>query len=364
MATALNDILSWTYLTGVIQGIEPGLPDRLPKAFWNLTEPVIGNTAKAYWTEGVRTVPVTSAYGSPSVNRSMIGIQDKPVALLHTHESMNMNPLTFQNLANYTNYDRQNMGKLEVDRQLDQFAQRFKNLRIASLCSMLVNGKIWFDSSGNLLPSASGAADTIDYGVPAGNRNQLDVFGTGAIISASWATASTAIDSQIRALKAASVKQTGKTLKYAFYGQNIPSYFATNTSAQTFLSRNAPMNSQYLNQVELPHGLFALTWLAIYEMFFEDASAVLQSQVGVDTVVFTPEIDRRIYTMYEGSYLVPTTFQPQNNIDFASMTHMVYGMGSYATLIDDPITAKQHHFDTFLPWWKIPKAMYIADVTP
>lgn len=360
MAKTIEQLLGYVYLTGVIQRIKSGIPDFLPAPFASIKKQVLGNSGRYTRTFGTRRLATRAEYGAAARKRALLGVEVQDVKLIHTFEHIEMDPLTLQTLRAYDNYDVQKMGIDEVNRQQAEFKQVFDNLRLSLTYSMLSLGAIYFDSDGNLLPTSSGAQVTVDYGVSANNQNQLN-----GIITASWANANTDIPSQLRNLKNRSLQLTGYPLKYAFYGVNIPSYMTQNNYVLDYLSRNPNTAQKFLDQAELPDGLFGYTWVPVHGAFFEDSSGTNQTFFGGDKVVFTPEITQDVYELLEGSYQVPSSFNAVSNMSAAlGSLKLVHGQFSYAVPIHNPPTAQMFFGDTVLPVWKVPNAIFQADVTP
>jgi hypothetical protein len=360
MSKSLEQVLGYVYLTGVIQSIKTGIPDVLPPAFATIKKDVLGDQGRYVQVTGTRKVARAAAYGSAARMRELKDISEKDVKLIHAFEQIQMKPLLLQMLRNYDNYDVQKMGIDEVSRQQAEFRKYFDNLRLAAVYSMLSLGHIYFDDGGNLLPTSSGAQLDVDYQISANNLNQLN-----GIITASWANNNTDIPLQLRNLKNRSIQQTGYPLKYAFYGVNIPSYLTQNNYVLDYLSRNPKYAEKYLDEAELPDGLFGYKWVPVHTAFFEDASGTNQTFFGGDTVVFTPEITSEVYEMMEGTYQVPTSFNAVSDL-LAALGSMkqVRGMFSYAMPEHNPVTVNMFSGDTFLSVWKVPNALYIGDVVP
>ncbi len=151
----------------------------------------------------------------------------------------------------------------------------------------------------------------MNYGVPTGNQNQLDVFGTGSpIISATWATNTTPIDKQIQSLHQTAVQLTGYELKHAFYGKNVPGYLTSNTNLGNYFFRDSygpgAFGPTYVATADIPNPLLGLTWHKAYQSFFYDQNGNRQTLVGDDQVVFTPEPSTAWIGFLEGTYPVPT----------------------------------------------------------
>jgi hypothetical protein len=360
MAKTIQDLLGYTSLSGISEAVKTGVPDVLPDAFWTTKSRTVGDAGEYTRYEGTRQTMKRTEYGASSTKRALSAIGKFPVKLMHFYEHIDLDIKVYQALRKYADYGMQEMGRVEVERQVAQFRAVMDNTRKSLVCSMLSEGSISFDSSGNLLPSTSGAALTIDYAVPANNQNQLN-----GVIAASWATTTTNIPNHLRALRKRARQDTGYPLKYAFYGQNIPGYFAANDFVKEYLSRHPVMRQQFLDNGEIPNGLFGFDWVPVYEAFFVDQSGTVQEWFGSDQVTFTPDINSDVYEMIEGTFPVPRSFQPF--VDHKAATadfDIKEGMFAYGVPISDPMTARLFHGDTCLPVWKNPSAIYLADVTP
>ncbi len=316
---------------------------------------------------GTRQTARQAVYGAPPRRVNLSGISEQDIKLVHFPEEIALNVRDFMSLRNYEDYNVQQLGLQEISRQALQFRTRFDNGRIGARLSAIANGKIWYDVDGNLLPSSSGAALTIDFGVPASNINQITPTGGSAIIDASWATASTKIVKHINGIKDFSLQLTGYSLEngYACYGANIPSYLALNTEFQQFLFRNPGYNQRYIDSGEIPDGVLGFKWRRMSGSFFNDQNDAKQTMWDADKIVFCPPPSKSWYTMMDGSYPVPTTYGIMPSLEAAAGTFdFQYGMCSYAYPIWSPPTAMLAFFDTMLPWVKNPSVLFIADVTP
>jgi hypothetical protein len=364
MSVTLETILSGKNLVGVIQGIKSGVPeDLLPPAWLAVSRRVSGDNCTYLKVEGTRQTAKLVQYGSPSRARQLKGVSEIAVKLLHTFEHQHLSPATLIKLKD-PNTDQQDKGMWEVSRQTAEFKRYFTNLRISAIYSALCSGKILFDLDGNLLTSAAGTpATTIDFGVPAGNKDQLDVFGGGDIIDAAWDAAATKIIAQIKNLKKAARKLTGYPLTTAFYGASIPDWLATNTACAALIVANNRYQEAFAAG-DIPGGFAGIkNWIPLHEAFFADSGDTKRDWLADDFVVFAPDPTPDWWEVTEGSYLVPNSLNiSADGVAAIGNLTEVNGMFSYATLESDPPTIKQLAGDTFLPILKVPKAIFIADV--
>lgn len=365
MAKTLDQILHWTNLTGVIRDPKMGIPSPLPPAFLRPTRRITGNSGTYTKVDGNRKTARLVQYGAPSVRRELAGVSDKPFVALHSFEHVEHDMSVLTMLRNFNNPEVQRQGSQLVAERTVNFRQGFVNLRTAAIFQALFTGANYFDADGNLLNSSSGAVTSVDYAIPSGNKAQLDVFGAGDIIAASWATAGTDIVSHVKNLKQASVKLTGYPLAHAFYGENILGYLLGNTDLSALIAGN-PGYSQSFAQLEIPNGFLGLNWHPCEEAFYVDDDGSYQELCGGDTVVFTPEPSSDWWEVVEGSYEVPTSIG-SIGADATAMLNQfatTYGMFSYAKVLDDPGMIKHNAGDTFLAIPKVPGAIFQADVTP
>jgi len=349
-----------------IEKVKAGIPDDiLPKRMFKATDKCVGNTGFYYKVVGTRQTAQQVAYGAPSKSMVGKGVSKQPITLLHSFENFGHDPNLLALLKSTTG-STQRRGIEIIGRKIAEFTQRFINLRRAAWYSALILGHIYFDGDGNLLPSSVGAVLDIDFSIPAGNQNKLNWDGNGAIIGASWATAGTDIVGDLRELKLASIALTGYRLKYAFYGSNVPGYFAANTALKEYLSRSTSANAALLKS-EVPDGLMGLTWVDAQHAFYEDQNSVNRFFMpGGDAVIFTPDPnDIGWWGLVEGSYNIPSDLGKLYTDALQGLMALreVFGMFGYAKVSHDPVGIAQYGGDTFLPVIAVPSSIFIANVT-
>lgn len=366
MATvALEQILGYKQLCGTIQTVKTGVPNPLPEELFKVTKSVLGKSGSYTQLSGVRDTSVRVEYGSPAIRRALKEVGQKDVTLIHTYEEMMIDPLVFQILRGYDSYQPQDNGLQELERQAREFRQRFDNLRIITVAQALATGKVYFNSAGQLLPTSSGAAVTIDFGMNA-TTNQgagQDMSGT-ALRSASWATGSTNIPGDIRRIIMTSLQRTGYEVTTCVYGLSVPDYIANNDEAQQYLARHTRFRDAYADTGELPDGLFGIKkWIPAYKMFFADKDATIRQIWDEDLAVFMPDVNTDWWDFLEGSYQVPTTLGVLNDAMAARNSfERVQGMFRYAVPCHNPPTYVTYQGDTFLGCLKNPDAVYQIQV--
>lgn len=359
-APSIESILGGLTLTGVIQDPKGGLPTKLPPALFQRTRGVEGNRCSYKRVNGNRELARLVQYGSPAVTRGHRGVSSVVVHLMHAFEQQSFDPLLLLRLMQPYSMG---VAEGEIASQTGGFRMLFDNLRIAAVHSAFALGQIHIDGLGNLLPSDSGAAYSVDYEIPAGNRDQLDHDGNGDIIAAKWSDAGTDITSQIVALKTAATKLTGYGIRHAIYGANVLQYILGNTAMQNAFKLNSAYQAAAING-EIPDGLMGLSWHAAGSTFFVAADGEAKTVFDADSITFIPEISPDWYDLVEGSYMIPTNVGVGTEVSSVMLSNLttVEGRFSYAVVTHNPVGVTQFAGDTFLPIIKVPGAVWFAKV--
>ena len=128
----LQDILGGPNLCGVIRGTATGIPSVFPEGFYQIDKTVDRDTGQYTRVTGTRTVARIAAYGSPSQQRQLKGVEAVPVKLIHSVESILLSTTDYLNLLQYDDTAAQTRGIQEVTRQVREFRANFDNLRVAA----------------------------------------------------------------------------------------------------------------------------------------------------------------------------------------------------------------------------------------
>lgn len=364
---ALQDVLGAPQLCGTIQATKTGIPDVLPPGIFETDKVVEKDYGEYERVKGTRTAAPLTVYGGPAKDRVLKTVESVPVKLMHTAQQLPLPMANFRGLiqkdSTGSNLIIDTKGVQEIGRQVREARKTVDNLVVAAQTQALVNGAIYFDGQGNLLPNSGGAVTTPSFGVPAGNQGQLNVFGTGNILTAGWQTASTDIAAQVIAIRDAAVRLTGYPIKHALYGSNIPSYLTKNNTLTNFFSRGQQSNEKYLTTGEIPNPLLGLTWWPAHEAFFEDQNAVNQSLVGPDSVTFFPDPSSDWSGGLEGKYDVPgDSLVGAGAMELLATMKTMEGMFAYATVQVNPVRISLIFGHTFLPTLKVGGSVFQANV--
>jgi len=366
MPKNIQSVLGQDNIAGTFEAVVPSLPQDLPAEYYAMHKQVFGRSVVYHKTTGTRKNAPLNIYNGKSAGVDGLGIDGVPVNCMFSNFHWNVQPEDLLNLADAGSNVRTDFSISEIMRQLAFHKQKQQNLRVSAIHMALLTGAIYADADGYLLSSSSGAVlVNEDFGVPAGNQDQLLDEAGATIIDASWATSTTAISTHLRKIKATARQRTGVELTYAVYGANVLDYILRNTRVQALMQSN-PMLTQTGQTGELPEDLMGFKWIPGDVMFWEDEDGTKTSLVGEDEVKFLPSmsVGSTWFENIEGSYPVADSVDMSDEAGAIQGLAFPSGMTAQSKLEDDPVGAKIIHRDCFLPTLLNPAAVYYADVTP
>lgn len=330
----ISELLAARNLTGVVQEIKSGLFNPLPADFFSVTGQVRGQTCEWKTEEGQQQSARFTPVGAKARERDQIGMGTKTATMVHAFERLSIPGHTLANLLNPdTAVERDILGNSEINRQLRSLKTIFSNLRIAAVCSVLSRGHIWFDGNGNILPDATGAVITVDFGIPA---HHLNMVNTGDFLF------------DVQEVKQDVIQTTGYVPRYALYGQNVPNLVTTDAVMFDLLKRNNVWNQQFTETGKLP-AMLDLIWVDCSDLYFVDQNGTSHTWFGADQVVFLPEVNGATgwYGLYEGSDVLPGTM----DIGSAENPSVIdaFGMFAYGCVQNNPTRIDLYGGDSFLP---------------
>lgn len=354
---SLNDFLSGILLTRLADSatIARGIPDFLPAEYATVSaeKPPTMEVQWDAFNGNRRTATIINA-NSPSIRRERPGVTRKQATALGSRQHIVMDHARLIALKSDQPVFAA-AAQRQMIRDMENFRSEFDTLRIQLRYSALANGEIWYDTNGQILTSATGAYNTVDFGIPATNvlthtQNYPNV--TPTVEVGDWSNAATDIPGSLRALKDSSIFTSNYEVTTLLYGVNVPSYLQNNTNVQNYLSRN-PRYSQkgVLEDNEIPPGLFGFKWVPMHKAYNVSNSGAITQWWGGDTVVAVPDVEPNWYEYIEAGSLVPNGIASPN-MDLSQLIDLCTiknGRFSYSELSTDPIFAKVIMGDYTLP---------------
>jgi len=202
-------------------------------------------------------------------------------------------------------------GEVYITKQEAYLGQRFANLVEFQTAAMIRGSYSYTHEGDELKHGFAGGETTVDFQVPDGNLDQLDMLGDGDLLDADWSDPATDIPLHLQNVNAAMVQLTGFGLSHVVLTgvgwQNV-----INNSQVQLLggSSNVVFESmQRVGQGEFAAVLRAIPWVTFHVVdyglnVFDGSADVFTKLIEDDHAAFLPEISPRWTQYLQGSEIV------------------------------------------------------------
>jgi len=360
---SLNDFFAGTRLTQVAQSaaIKRGVPRTIPGDFFtpSATKPTSDQVEYIQYS-GNRAGAQLVNRMSPARAVTQPGATRKYATALNVKEKFPLHIEMIQALKSDIPMIRLN-AQQHLARQMMDFNVRFETTRTNIVTSLFANrGKWYADSDGNVLPTSSGAKLTYDAGCT--SATQLTTDGASSTYAiGDWATASTAIQTKLTALRKAVLKATGYNPTTVLYGENVPEYLQKNTTLKEYFSRNQMFRDRIVQNNEIPDGTLGYNWKPVNTAFHVGAdNSTVTEWFGGDYIGVVPDVSDDWYEFVEGGNLYPLGISnPGMGMEqMLSLCGIANGKYAFAEMTMDPISVNLINGDSFVPILKVPALLY------
>ena len=361
---SLEDVIGIVPLTAALKATTSGIPNPFPAEFAvvKAENRILGDRARWIRINGARTTAKIADYGAPGRRVPLQPISWQNIRCLYLGLEFNIDANMLVRLQAFLSGGpyHQDSGVDWIKYNLAELGKRMANTRIVCMASMLRFGAIYWDGDGNVLPSSSGAIQTLSAQVPANNQNQLNGIG-----SAPWNLPNTDIFAQLRALEKQAAKDTGLVPAHILYGSNIISDFQNNSLLEGYFARHANFRDTLVDTAKVPKNFADIPdWTPVYTAFFEDQNGNNQSLWDDDLIVVTPDLKSLDHMdwfgMYEGSCACLTDLNAYADAMGAlGAMEQKYGQSGWSLpRFTQPLGIDVILQDSFLPAIKNEKAIY------
>jgi hypothetical protein len=201
-------------------------------------------------------------------------------------------------------------GENFITRQEVYLAQRFANL-IEFQTAAMIRGTYSYDDQGDELNhSFASGSSTVNFNIPAGNKNSLNMLGAGNIIDALWSNTGTDIPLHLQKINAALVQLTGLGLAHVVLTGVGWQHVLKNTKVQDLGGSAAPFETlRRIAPGEFSAVLRAIPWVTFHVLdygldVFNGTSTTYTKLIEDDHAAFFPAVSSRWVQYLEGSEVV------------------------------------------------------------
>ena len=203
------------------------------------------------------------------------------------------------------------MGESYLTKQEAYLAQRFANMIEFQTAAMLRGSYSYTSVGDDLMQGFSGGETTINFRVPASNKDQLDMLGDGDILDADWSDASSDIPLHLQNVNSAMVQQTGLGLSHVILTGVGWQHVLNNTKVQQMGgSTNVVFESlKRVAQGEFTAILKAIPWVTFHIIdygleIYDGSQESFTKLIEDDHASFLPEVSTRWVQYLDGSEIV------------------------------------------------------------
>jgi hypothetical protein len=333
------------------------------------TNPVGGHFFSWDIFDRTRLIATGRSPGTGPATRSPQIIGRVNATIYRAHEKMYLNDeRIFRTRPLGANYGRVDIGgQTYITNQQRHLAQIFRNNREFML-SRMFRGSFQLKQTGDdWLPVDSGGNFTIDYQIPAGNKDQLDMLGAGNILAAgeNWDNPTAPIIKHCLNINAANEELHGYPLRHAWINSITAYYILTNAElADMGGSSNMPfsnftptglLSAEGIPDTGIEIVMRGLPWMRwhVYDGGLS-VEGTYTKFIPDNKVIFHPDLDRNWFEMVEGSELVRETV-----VDSATER---YGLAGWTEPCTQPSGFELLAVDNAIPVLYLPKVIQYATV--
>lgn len=201
-------------------------------------------------------------------------------------------------------------GQSHLTKQENSMAQRFSNTREFMVAKMFQGGFDLKLVGEDWLPVSSGGQFTIDFQIPSGNKDKLDILGDGDIIDISWDEKATAlIVTDLLQINAAFEQLHGWPLEHVWLNSDTLAKFIDNDQLTSVAGSANTVFDRFIKEEagfpDLQIVFKAVPWVTfhIYDAPLEEEDT-RNRIIPNDRAIFTPNPDSQWLEWLEGSEIV------------------------------------------------------------
>lgn len=271
--------------------------------------------------------------GQPARVLQPTGLSERRVYMLHAFNEVNLSMDALQMIRRPNDVTLQSKGREEIQRQMEDFGDRHLIFRAVSLAKTLTQGEIHFNGDGQVLESATGAVYSVDFGVPASRKNQLDP-GTGDIIDTAWDVPTAKILDDLDAIRIQAEEENAEEPNHIWLHHTAKRWLRDNTQLQSYVQGSSDMVDRILRGSVI-EDLNGWTW-HFFSGTYTAADGTTKPYIPRDRAIITPDIGPWLRAA-NGSELITGFEGIRSSVDDAlGDTTEVFGEFAYVKLVDNP----------------------------
>ena len=358
---SVADILDPRFMDEAYQEVTPvgAAPSPMLQFFGANPKSVFGDTIEVTIIPAERTPAPTNSPGHVARPLQTKGVRKRYYTPIHAFNKISIPQQAMLYLEMVDRPDVQNLGREELNRQMEYFKLRHSILREVALSKALFGGVIYRDTDGNVSETDQGGP-TIDLGVSSSHKTTL-----GGIIGTAWDNAAAPILTDLDDIKLQSQVEGKPEPKHIWCNSVVKRWLRDNTEAKAYFQNAGltPTNVDKILQGDVFPDLGGFMW-HFYDATYVDSGGTSRYLCPQTMVTITPEVGPW-FRAFNGSFRIPNTegvLSGDTADAAASNGRVVYGDYLYLRERDDPATLMMYGGTTFLYAFSDPDAIWMPTV--
>lgn len=271
--------------------------------------------------------------GEPARVLQPTGLTQRRVYMLHAFNEVGLSLEALQMIRRPSDRTIQQKGRQEIRRQMEDFGDRHLVFRAVCLAKALTQGEIHLSAAGRVLESTSGSAYTVDFGIPASRKGQLDAGG-GPLIDLPWDNAACKILDQLDAIRIQAEADNAEEPRHVWLHHGAKKWLRDNTQLKSYV-QGSPEKVDQVLRGSVIEDLNGWTW-HFHSGTYVAADGTTRPYLPTTRAVLTPDPGPWLRAA-NGSELLTTFEGVRGRLDTAldDVTE-VFGDFAYVKLLDNP----------------------------
>lgn len=297
--------------------------------------------------------------GQPARVLQPTGLAERRVYMLHAFNEVALSTDSLGVLRRPGDLSLQQKARDEIQRQFEDFGDRHLIFRAVALGKTLADGVIHFDAEGRILESSTGAAYSVDFGVPDSHRGQLDP-GSGAILSLPWDNANAKILDDLDDIRAQAELERAGEPRHIWLHHSAKRFLRDNTQLKDYVDGSPDKVDRVLSG-SMVEDLNGWTW-HFFSGAYQAADGSIKPYIPPTKAILTPDIGPWLRAA-DGSELLPRFEGIRANVDDALDDLVeVFGDFAYVKLIDNPTKLVLRMGTNFVYAFANPSAVWMPTI--
>lgn len=318
-----------------------------------------GDRFEFAYREAMKQPAPANFRGQPARLLQPTGATERRVYMLHAFNEVGLSMDSLQMIRRPGDETLQRKGRDEIVRQMEDFGARHHIFRAVCLAKTLSAGVIHFGPNGEVLESSSGATYSVDFGVPASHKAQLDP-GSGDLIDVPWDDPSAKILDQLDAIRIQAEEENAEEPRHVWMHHAAKRWLRDNEQIQSYVSGSPEAVDRVLRGTVI-EDLGGWNW-HFFSGSYQAADGSSVPYLPRPQAVLTPDLGPWLRAA-NGSELITSFEGIRSSVDGAlEEVTEVFGDFAYVKLVDNPTKLVLRMGTNFVYAFANPNAVWMPTV--